>query len=279
MVCIRKVLIFILPVIGMVFSSSLYADDEYYHEITSQRSSELPFWMIEKDAAKATLVFFAGGHGKLKLNQNGIRKLKNNFLVRSRDAFASQGFNIAIVDKPDDRDNLYGFRLTAEHASDIESLIKYLRKEYKKPVWLVGTSRGTLSVANAAARLHGANGPDGIVMTATVVVKSRRDSVQQVELAKIKVPTLFVHNRDDACHVCPYAGVSATMAKLSKVKDIQLISVQGGQSEASRPCQALTPHGFLGLEDKVIKDITDWIKPRLKQRRKVSDKGVTQKNI
>jgi hypothetical protein len=35
-------------------------------------------------------------------------------------------------------------------------------------VWLVGTSMGTVSATSAAARLAGAGGPDGLVLTSTV---------------------------------------------------------------------------------------------------------------
>lgn len=277
---VKKLLLQISLFISLLIQSTLsLADDQYYHEIDTARGATQPFWMIEKDSAVATLVLFAGGHGKLKLNQNGFRKLKKNFLVRTRDDFASQGFNIAVIDKPDDRKNLFDFRVTNEHASDIQSLIKYLRDEYKKPVWLVGTSRGTLSVANAASRLHGVNGPDGIILTSSVLVTSQRDSVQDVELEKIKVPTLFMHNRDDGCHVCPYGDVAETMSKLTKVKDKALISYQGGRSEVSNPCKALTPHGFLGLEQQVVTDVTNWIKPRLNKSKGIAQKHVPAANL
>ena len=248
----------------LILPSVSFSGEVYFHKLTTQRGEQQPLWVIEKDDAVATLVLFAGGHGKLKLNENGIRKLKKNFLVRTRNDFVEQGFNVVLIDKPKDRKNLFDFRSTEDHASDIQSVIKYLRGKYKKPVWLIGTSRGTISVANAAARLHGANGPDGIVLTSSVIVTSKRESLSDIALDKIRVPSLFVHNRDDGCHVCPYDEIAATMAELKKVKDKQLITHQGGYSEVSNPCKALTPHGFLGLEQQVVKDIVNWIRPRLK---------------
>lgn len=177
--------------------------------------------------------------------------------------FVEHGFNVAVIDKPNDKSDLYEFRTTEGHAQDIQAVINFLRKKYKKSVWLIGTSRGTLSVANAAARLSGENGPDGIVLSASVVVSKKRESLNDVALGDIKVPSLFVHNKDDGCHVCPYGDVDGVMAKLTNVKDKALQTHQGGQSEQSNQCKALTPHGFLGLEEKVVKGIVEWIKPRL----------------
>jgi hypothetical protein len=40
-----------------------------------------------------------------------------------------------------------------------------LRMRTQGAVWLVGTSRGSISALNAAARLSGPSAPDGIVLT------------------------------------------------------------------------------------------------------------------
>ena len=257
----------------------MFADDEYFHEVSSERDEETPLWVIVKDNARATLIMFAGGHGKLKIKENGIRKLKKNFLVRTRENFAAQGFNVIVMDKPGDRNKLFGFRTSEDHAQDVAAVIKFARQEFKKPVWLVGTSRGTISVANAAARLQGHKGPDGIVLTSSVLVTSRKDSVRDVKLERIKVPSLFVHNTDDGCHVCPYGEVNDVMKLLNKVKDIELQTHSGGNSEVNNQCKALTPHGFLGLENKVIADIVGWIEPRLGKAKGLAKKNVPATNL
>jgi len=239
-----------------------FADGGTYQEVTTARNAQQPFWLIEYPAARASLIMFAGGQGRLKIDPDGIGK-KNNFLVRTRRQFADAGFNVAVMDKPKDKGELFGFRTTAEHATDVQAVILYLRNKYKHPVWLIGTSRGTLSAANAAARLAGTNGPDGIVLTASVLVTKKYESLTDIDLGRIRVPTLFVHNRDDGCHVCPYSELAHVMAKCDKASDKALQVHEGGRSERSNQCKALTPHGFLGLEDKVVKEIADWIKLRL----------------
>jgi hypothetical protein len=34
----------------------------------------------------------------------------------------------------------------------------------------------------------------------------------------------------------------------------------GGLAPVSGPCQARAPHGFYGIEERVVKSIADWIK-------------------
>ncbi len=92
------------------------------------------------------------------------RKLEGNSLVRSRDLFHAAGFVTALVDAPSDHrgeDGLGGFRLSAQHADDIGKVIAEVRARTSLPVWLVGTSRGAISAANAASRLTGPPRPTG----------------------------------------------------------------------------------------------------------------------
>jgi pimeloyl-ACP methyl ester carboxylesterase len=104
----------------------------------------------------AAVVLFAGGNGALHLG-TGRLGLGGNFLVRNRARFAEHGLLVAVVDAPSDRpDGLDGFRTTAAHADDVRAVIAALRAEAALPVWLVGTSMGTVSAANAAARLRAA---------------------------------------------------------------------------------------------------------------------------
>ena len=253
--------VFILTFI-LSYHTESYADSKFYQQVTSARGAAQPFWMIERDNAVASLILFAGGNGVLEIDQDGIGKT-GNFLVRSRQLFAKQGFNVAVIDKPNDKDELFDFRGTVEHAQDIKAVIRFLRTKYSKPVWLVGTSRGTISAANAAARLTAPLGPDGIVLTSSVVVSSKHQSLSDIAVDKITIPTLFVHNRDDGCRVSRFNDLDAVMAKFVKVRDKALQAHTGGKTKQNNPCKAKTPHGYLGLEETVVKQIADWVKIRV----------------
>src|SRR5262249_54232236 len=122
----------------------------------------------------ASLVLFMGGRGALGLQRGPLTGRNTNFLVRTRQRFADKGFLVAVLDVPSDRTSqaLVGFRTGPEHATDVRALIAALRAEGRVPVWLVGTSMGSVSAASVAARLTD-GGPDGIVLTSSVMARPR----------------------------------------------------------------------------------------------------------
>lgn len=212
---------------------------------------------------KAAVLLFPGGHGGLQIFPNGSMQWgAGNFLVRSRQLFAERGLLVAVVDAPSDRQAkpfLNGFRFSAEHGEDIKALIGWMRNQTPVPVWLVGTSRGTLSAAYAATALQGADGPDGLVLTSSIVGDNKEvSSVLALPLGKIRVPTLVVHHEQDGCRVCAYSEVPTLMAKLDGAPRKELMSVQGGESKGD-PCEAFAHHGFNGVEGKVVKQLAEWI--------------------
>lgn len=211
----------------------------------------------------ATVILFAGGNGALKLASGHVSGLGGNFLVRNRGRFAEQGFMVAVPDAPSDHEGgLTGFRASAEHAADVVTLIAALRALAPAPVWLIGTSMGTVSAASAAARLKGAAGPDGLVLTSTITRWSRgeRESVSDVRLGDIRIPTLVVHHREDACQFTPYSDIPGVLRDLANAPRRELLTFEGGDPPQSRPCEARAAHGYLGLDAQVVKAIADWIK-------------------
>ena len=209
-------------------------------------------------------MLFTGGHGGLHLKADGtITELQGNFLLRSREAFAAQGFAVAVIDAPSDRQSppyLGGFRQTAEHVNDVKSVIAWLRRELKLPVWLIGTSRGTQSVAYIATQVAPADGgPDGIVLTATILDDRRTRAVPEMALERIKVPVLVVHHLQDGCRVCLFSDMPRLTAKLKSIPRTELITFDGGIN-IGNPCEARAYHGFNGIEADVIARIAAWIR-------------------
>ena len=211
------------------------------------------------DQTRASVILFAGGNGHLGLSESGsIQNLRGNFLVKTRNYFVRQGMIVAIVDNPSDRGSLDHFRTSLAHAVDIRSVIKWLRNSTEAPVWLVGTSRGIISAAGVAGQLE-SDGPDGIVLTSTLFGPSKQGTVYGAKLNAIEVPVLVVHHKDDACVSTPYRGTSKFIGRISNATKAELITIQGGSGNIGNPCGGRSAHGFLGLEKKVVKQITDWI--------------------
>ena len=74
-------------------------------------------------------------------------------------------FNVAVLGLSTDmRDLTQEVRASSQHAQDALAVVKAIRAVTTRPVWLVGTSRGTISAA-AAAVLDQGQLIDGIVLT------------------------------------------------------------------------------------------------------------------
>jgi pimeloyl-ACP methyl ester carboxylesterase len=211
---------------------------------------------------KATVVLLPGGHGGLQIYANGSMKWgEGNFLVRTRQLFVEQGLKVAVVDAPSDRQSppyLAGFRQTPEHVADLKAVIAWLRKTSKTPVWLVGTSRGTQSAAYVATELSGTEGPDGVVLTSTILIDGKSRPVPAMALDRIRIPVLVVHHEQDGCSLCSFSEVPAMMAKLANTPRSQLLSFKGGQNQGD-PCEAFAYHGFNGLEPEVVRQVAAWV--------------------
>lgn len=217
------------------------------------------------DDAKAVAILFPGGHGKVKVTKNGThKKLKGNFLVRTRRLLADKGLAYAVIDSPlenkERTDMTFEYRSGETHAADIIAAIAAVRKKTGKPVWLIGTSRGSTSVANAASRFPD-GGFAGAVMTAGKAIENARGgNILDFDLASIKVPTLVVHHENDGCKQTPF---SAAKDIAPKIKAGELMVFTGGK--AGKPkgvCGGKSHHGFFGIEADVVGKIADWIKSR-----------------
>lgn len=236
--------------------------DEELIRLPTRPGVTQPFWLLTPPGAPvASVVLFTGGNGLLGSAHRTVLNSKN-FLIRTRGAYAAAGFLVASVDAPSDhQEGLDNFRGSAEEAQNIAAVIAYLRQKAPVPVWLIGTSMGTISAANVAARLR-SGGPDGLVLTSSIVASSRRtgplDSI--VDVGAITIPTLIVHNKEDACFVTPFSAVPDFVQRFTHAPRKELIAVSGGSPPQSDPCEPLARHGYFGIEDEVVGDIVKWIK-------------------
>ena len=188
-----------------------------------------------------SVILFTGSGG-------GAAGMGNNFLMRIADRLAAAGINVAVPELPSDTPGGMpdGFRAGPDHATDMAAVIALLRKRAAVPVWLVGTSRGTLSAANVAVRL-GPQQVAGLVLTSTIWPTV----TALVPLDQVQVPTLVMHNRLDGCRQSPPSGAEPGLAALRRAPVKELVVVSGGVAR-SGPCEALSPHGYYGIEDQVV---------------------------
>ncbi len=228
------------------------------------------FILIKPDQPVAAVILFTGGNGVLNLSQDAsgnpvIGQGNNNFLVRTRQEFVNRGFMVAVVDAPSDHQGaagmLGGFRASAEHAQDIGAVVNDLRPRAGMPVWLVGTSRGTESAANNAIRIT--QGVAGLALTSSVtVLNTSGPGVLSMNLGAIQVPTFVLHHDQDGCSSSPPGNAPNVLAALTAAAVKSLVYLTGGTPPApgAGACDALTPHGFYGIESQAVDAIAGFIK-------------------
>ncbi len=117
----------------------------------------------------------------------------------------------------------------------------------------------TQSAAWIATQLPLADGgPDGIVLTATMLTDRRSRAVPEMALDRVRIPVLVTHHKDDACRTCLMRDMPLLMDKLTTPPRKELILFEGGINTGD-PCEAYAYHGFNGIERDVVLRIANWI--------------------
>jgi alpha-beta hydrolase superfamily lysophospholipase len=211
---------------------------------------------------QAIAILFPGGGGWIKIrNERGRPRFgQDNFLVRVRADFVKRGVVAAIVDAPSDQQSGEGmddvFRLGADHFTDISAVVADVKRRFPdKPVFLIGTSRGTISAAALGARFG--DQIAGVVLTSTLFSKAgsspSKQGLSKFDFATIKVPLLFVHHVSDQCQYTQYADAQRQAGKYP------LITVMGGDTPKSGPCDPYAQHGFYGKESETVEEMVNWM--------------------
>ena len=224
----------------------------------------LPFFIADMGGRKpeAAALLLIGGGGNIRLGvENGKPKFnQGNFLPRSRREFIRNGILPVILDNPTDQQAGEGmsdeFRESAAHVADIRAVRAELAKRYPGlPVFVVGTSRSTLSAAHLAKSLP--NDLKGAVLTSSLFYSGVRQGSRQVLAAynwgQIKIPLLVVHHQDDACGATPYFEAKRLASRYP------LITVHGGKPPESAPCEPFANHGYFGKEAETVDAIAAWM--------------------
>lgn len=245
-------------VVFVLATHGAWAEDAMLHIPVHQGATVPVFWMPRENAS-ATVVLLPGGAGGLGEIVDG-KPSSINFLVRSREEFAAQGFNVAVVGRVSDKGDLdTGYRASAEHVSDLRAVVDVLKQRSDRPVWLIGTSRGTVS-ATAAAIGFGSERLAGIVLTSSVTNMKHAGAVPSQKLDAIRIPVLVMHHERDECRACRPHETPWIMRGLSNAPVKKLLMVNGGENPSGDPCEPLHWHGFIGMEKQAVALMANWIR-------------------
>jgi len=213
--------------------------------------------------ARASVILMAGNNGLLSLDSTGtIIDLTGNFLIRSANLFLRHGLNVMMADTtPAHPAGLtFGLRLSATHAAELQGFINAAQNRWGKPVWVVGTSNGSISGVTAAGFQPALAGLRGVVLTSPVTVLTLgTQPTFNLYASRITVPTLVVWHQDDHCTFSPPAGSAALFAQIPSA-DKASHAFEHGHSVATDPCGGFSEHGYAGIEEEVVEKIAEFIR-------------------
>jgi hypothetical protein len=209
---------------------------------------------------EAAAVLYIGGGGRINLRREDgkVRFGARNFLPRSSGEFARNGLLPVVMDAPSDQSGELSehYRTSKHQSTDARAVIAELNRRYPGlPIYLVGTSRGTISVAHIGRDLG--DEVAGVVLTSTMFGSSnpRRQAptLRGFDYARIKTRLLFVHHHEDGCEHTPYSSAARLSPKFV------VLSVKGGKPAESGPCDPLSAHGYFGKEAETVDAMAAWM--------------------
>ncbi len=208
--------------------------------------------------AHGTLIMLPGGSGRLGLAPDGSARRGDNILVRTRALWLSRGYAVLIPDAPAGT-SLRGVRHTPAYAATIDSLIDFARRTLTGPVFLIGTSQGSIAAVNGAAHARPGTVAGAVLTESVSRMGGSHETVFDADPEAVHVPVLIVANRQDTCEVAPPEDAPRIAKFLSGSPDVHVLPVDGGVFHSRKACGSLTPHGYDGIETEVVKAIGDWL--------------------
>ncbi len=209
---------------------------------------------------RASLIMLPGGTGDVGVRRDGDLRHDDNFLVRTRADWVARGYAVLIPDMIDGV-NLRGMRSSPAYGRVVDELAAYAHAQSAGPVFLIGTSQGTIAAVNGAA--HARPGViAGVILTEAVSVPGRlsTETVFNASPQDVRVPALVVANRDDACTVAPPSMASRIAAAMTDSPGARVLMVSGGVQRSGSVCGSLSPHGYYGIEDQVVSAMVSWLR-------------------
>lgn len=258
--------------VGLLLAISLHAQDApsppqpmapplgQVQRVATREGVSVPIYAYWQDRAVATLVLFSGGGGGYgRIGDDGW-PAGGNFLIRTGKQWARHPFNVVMVGRPSDGIDLSlgSLRTGDQHAADNLAIFRAIRRQSERPIWVVGTSMGTISAAAAAIRDR-EDLVAGVVLTSSILAYKVPGAVPTQKLEAIRVPTLVVHHAHDACWACPPADAKRLADALRNAPIKKVMLLDGGAGASGDPCEPLHHHGYVGMQQEVVDAIAEWI--------------------
>jgi len=201
---------------------------------------------------------------------------KFGFLERNSDAFAEQGFLVALPAEPvPEQEKNTGCKNPDEYTENIAAIISHIAEMYHIPVWIVGMDTGTLPAVSYAVVARDTMA--GVVLLAPPVRfrdsildrlpdRSRR-GILAGTLERITAPVLLVTHRNDDCYESPPSGILMIRNRLRRARyfDIMYMYTNSSSQKDGDPCGSCSYHCFHGMDKIVVSKIARYIRSHSEQ--------------
>lgn len=228
--------------------------------VATREGVSVPIYAYWQDDAVATVVLYSGGAGGYGRMGDDGWPAGGNFLIRTGKHWARHRFNVVMVGRASDGIDLsQGYVRTADlHAADNLAIFHVIKRRSEQPIWVIGTSMGTISAA--AVAIQDSEGlVAGVVLTSSILAYKVPGAVPTQKLASIRVPTLVVHHAQDACWACPPSDARRLADALTHAPVKKLLLISGGSGVSGDPCEPMHHHGYVGMQQEVVDVIAAWI--------------------
>ena len=83
-----------------------------------------------------------------------------------------------------------------------------------------------------------------------------------MRLSEVTCPVFIVSHKDDGCSLSPSGDISLLAERFTSSSRVEKTLFSGGSTPISDSCDALSEHGFLGIEHAVVNSISSFIEKK-----------------
>jgi pimeloyl-ACP methyl ester carboxylesterase len=273
----QRVTLFLFGILVLLAAGPAHAENpfntsERMVQIESRPGIQIRTIIYRPERPSATVVLFPDGNGRLDITH----VFNDPSWGRSEDIplelmghLLDQGLIVVLMDAPTDHRSMLGvngwhgpniFRLSKDHARDIDAVIDYLNARESLPVWLVGIRMGAFSAATAAIQLQ--EKVNGLVIAGGITQCPEQKILLQLcpqglmgmPLHEITVPTLILSGG----HAFPEALLASALNHSPSIRFHTFPEFVDFESWGSWDATANTIPGVSNAD--ISREMTDFIR-------------------
>ena len=143
----------------------------------------------------------------------------------------------------------------------VDELAAYAYGQARAPVFLLGTSQGTIAAMNGAAHARPGIVSD-LVLTESVALPGRlsTETVFDADPQDVRVPALVVADATTPATWPRPPLAPRIAAAMARSPSVRVLAVSGGVQQSEKACSSLSLHGYYGVKAGVVDKISAWLR-------------------